>query len=61
MAEFLKRLTNVIHWLGFLVLLAGLLTREWAIVLLCGFVLTGSWAIKYVLTGRKGLFPWNTN
>ena len=73
MKEFLVRLTNVIHWIGFLVailLTIGMLTSTtplrvdpwWLINYLTPtlLVLLGGLVPKYVLTGRKGFFPWMT-
>jgi hypothetical protein len=82
--EFLVRLTNVIHWTGFLAALSvppvffvgylsGMLGQpslySWfeleGLLMLISLVaaavlLLGAWALKYVLTGRKGFFPWMT-
>ena len=76
MKEFLVRLTNVIHWIAFLVAILitiGMLlestttpTRfpgwDWYInyLLPTSLLLLGGWALKYVLTGRMGFFPWMT-
>lgn len=73
MKEFLVRLTNVIHWICFLVailLTIGMLTSTtplrdypwWLINYLTPtlLVLLGGWVLKYLLTGRMGFFPWMT-
>ena len=73
MKEFLVRLTNVIHWIGFLSPFVFMITMNisygvtsnapvrWTVVIsfsLAAFV--GGWLFKYLLTGRKGFFPWMT-
>jgi len=73
MKDFLVRLTNVIHWICFLVailLTIGMLQSTtplrvgawWLIDYLLPvlLLLLGGWALKYVLTGRMGFFPWMT-
>ena len=63
MEEFPVRLTNVIHWIGFLSPFVFMTTINapfrWTVGIslsLAAFV--GGWVLKYVLTGRKGFFPW---
>ena len=75
MKEFLVRLTNVIHWIGFLSPFVFITTMNiwygvtsnapfgapfrWTVGIsfsLAAFV--GGWLFKYLLTGRKGFFPW---
>ena len=56
--------TNVLHWICFLSPLFIMTTIN-PIFLKEGVALSllfvvGGWAIKYVLTGRKGFFPWMT-
>jgi hypothetical protein len=53
-----ERLGIAIHWAGFLL---GSLAVVGSDVggILAAIILLASWAIKYVLTGRKGFFPWN--
>ena len=73
MKEFLVRLTNVIHWIGFLSPFVFMITMNisygvtsyapfrWTVGIsfsLAAFV--GGWLFKYLLTGRKGFFPWMT-
>ena len=73
MKEFLVRLTNVIHWIGFLSPFVFMITMNisygvtsnapfrWTVGIsfsLAAFV--GGWLFKYALTGRKGFFPWMT-
>jgi len=71
--EFLVRLTNVIHWTCFLVAILstiGMLTSRtpllagasWLLNYLLPILslLLSGWMLKYVLTGRKGFFPWMT-
>ena len=74
MKEFLVRLTNVIHWTCFLVAMlstpgmltshtpAGPLDPWWLLNHLLPILslLLSGWMLKYVLTGRKGFFPWMT-
>ena len=73
MKEFLVRLTNVIHWTCFLVAMLstpGMLTSRtplrvdpsWLLNYLLPILslLLSGWMLKYVLTGRKGFFPWMT-
>ena len=52
-----ERLGITIHWAGFLF---GLLAVVGSDVggMLAAITLLLSWGIKYVLTGRKGFFPW---
>ena len=52
-----ERLGITIHWAGFLF---GLLAVVGSDVggILAAITLLLSWGIKYVLTGRKGFFPW---
>ena len=52
-----ERLGITIHWAGFLF---GLLAVVGSDVggILAAITLLLSWVIKYVLTGRKGVFPW---
>ena len=52
-----ERLGITIHWAGFLF---GLLAVVGSDVggILAAITLLLSWGIKYVLTGRKGCFPW---
>ena len=54
-----ERLGITIHWAGFLF---GLLAVVGSDVggILAAITLLLSWGIKYVLTGRKGFFPWMT-
>ena len=81
MKEFLVRLTNVIHWIGFLSPFVFMITMNiwygvtsnapfrWvadplvAVTVGISFSLAafvGGWLFKYLLTGRKGFFPWMT-
>ena len=73
MKGFLVRLTNVIHWTCFLVAILstiGMLTSgtplrvdpSWFLNYLLPILslLLSGWMLKYVLTGRKGFFPWMT-
>ena len=73
MKESLVRLTNVIHWIGFLSPFVFMITMNisygvtsnapfrWTVGIsfsLAAFV--GGWLFKYLLTERKGFFPWMT-
>ena len=73
MKEFLVRLTNVIHWTCFLVAILstiGMLTSRTPLLAGASWLLNyllptlslllSGWMLKYVLTGRKGFFPWMT-
>ena len=73
MKEFLVRLTNVIHWIGFLSPFVFMITMNiwYGVASNVPFRLTvgisfslaafvGGWVLKYLLTGRKGFFPWMT-
>ena len=73
MKEFLVRLTNVIHWIGFLSPFVFMITMNiwYGVTSNVPFRLTvgisfslaafvGGWLFKYALTGRKGFFPWMT-
>ena len=68
-----ERLTNVIHWICFLVgilLTTGMLqyyvsargglSTDYSYLFPTLLFLLGGWALKYLLTGRKGFFPWMT-
>jgi hypothetical protein len=53
-----ERLGIIIHWAGFLFASLAVVGSDVGGILAL-ITLLPSWAIKYVLTGRKGFFPWN--
>mgnify|MGYP001202871590 CR=1 FL=1 len=54
-----ERLGITIHWAGFLFGLVAVVGSDVGGIL-AAISLLLSWALKYVLTGRKGFFPWMT-
>jgi hypothetical protein len=68
----IKRLGLVIHWLGFIIgigsslFLASVLFNEGigiafslGVIFFVVFHLVG-WAVRYILTGNKSIFPWKS-
>ena len=70
-----ERLGNVLHWMSFTIavyVVGWIVWENWGFwqawwlarwdVIPTVFVpaLLAGWALKYVLTGRKGFFPWVT-
>ena len=56
----MKELLGItIHWASFLFGLVAVVGSDVGGILAAISVL-GGWALKYVLTGRKGFFPWMT-
>jgi hypothetical protein len=63
-----ERLANAIHWISFTIavyavgwILLGELNERWDVIPKAIVPALGAgWALKYVLTGRKGFFPWMT-
>ncbi len=56
----MKELLGItIHWAGFLFGFVAVVGSDVGGILAAISVL-GGWALKYVLTGRKGFFPWMT-
>ena len=62
----IERLALVIHWVGFLcllfaifygVILQSLTDTEFYSLLLTA---VAAWPIKFILTGNKAIFPWQT-
>ena len=63
----IERLALVIHWVGFiclplLLLLAGVLSnsRDEYVLWMIGWIILLHWPIKFILTGNKAIFPWQT-
>ena len=70
-----ERLADVLHWIGFTIAVYAVGWIVWENWCCWGFpslarwdvipkaivpALGAGWALKYVLTGRKGFFPWMT-
>ena len=53
-----ERLGIVVHSAGFLFAALAVVGSDVGRIL-AAIMLLASWAIKYVLTGKKGFFPWN--
>lgn len=64
----LNRLAQVIHWIGFIIsvaLAAAFIVDSNGIdnllfgLFLSSVSLAAGWAIRFILTGHKGLMPWS--
>ena len=62
----IERLALVIHWVGFLCLLLaifyGVILQSLTDTEFYSLLLTAvaAWPIKFILTGNKAIFPWQT-
>ena len=63
----IERLALVIHWVGFiclplLLLLGGvaLNSGDEYVLWMIGSIILLHWPIKFILTGNKAIFPWQT-
>ena len=70
MKSFFERLALLIHWIGFAVVVGGVafglfyladidrMRVYWIAVVACGGF---SWALKWLISGNKSLWPWKSS